>query len=164
MELALIELGYTQVFPHVGSSTQVQVLGSTRYVWPLVTGAYGSTDFLYSFLGESRDSICEVSLADLRPAFATADSQDSQAVFERIRFLLNVLPAVQPDLDTLQQTAFALASRGDVFHLLGTPGPGPALSPLDISNAIYPVFALRDSIVRTAVSSLKDVLLCFCCG
>lgn len=51
-ELALIEMGMTDVFPHVGSDTQINLQGARNRVWPLVTGTFGGVDFLHSVTGE----------------------------------------------------------------------------------------------------------------
>ena len=48
-ELALIELGYRDVFPHVGRDTKINLRG--KMVYPLVTGTFGAVDFLHSVLG-----------------------------------------------------------------------------------------------------------------
>jgi hypothetical protein len=49
VELALIEMGYRNVFPHVGENTAVRLGGKT--VFPLVTGTFGGMDFIHSLLG-----------------------------------------------------------------------------------------------------------------
>lgn len=49
VELALIEMGYKDVFPHVGSDTALRLGGKTIY--PLVTGTFGGMDFIHSLLG-----------------------------------------------------------------------------------------------------------------
>lgn len=51
-ELALIELGERDVFPHVGSRTAMQIRGARHEVYPLVTGTFGGVDFLHSVTGE----------------------------------------------------------------------------------------------------------------
>lgn len=48
-ELALLELGYRDVFPHVGRDTKINLRG--RRVYPLVTGTFGAVDFLHSVIG-----------------------------------------------------------------------------------------------------------------
>lgn len=48
-ELALIEMGHHEVFPHVGRSTQMNVRG--KRIFPLVTGTFGEVDFLHSVIG-----------------------------------------------------------------------------------------------------------------
>ena len=54
-ELALLELGYRDVFPHVGSQTRMNIHG--KHVFPLVTGTFGGVDFLHSVLGEATDHV-----------------------------------------------------------------------------------------------------------
>lgn len=50
IELALIELGERQTFPHVGQRTQVNLPGARHPVYPLVTGTFGGVDFLHSVM------------------------------------------------------------------------------------------------------------------
>lgn len=57
VELALIELGHRDVFPHVGAHTQMNVHGKT--VYPLTTGTFGAVDFLHSVLGEATDHLSQ---------------------------------------------------------------------------------------------------------
>lgn len=47
-ELALREMGYNNVFPHVGSATEVTVRG--KRIYPLTTGTFGGLDFVVSVL------------------------------------------------------------------------------------------------------------------
>jgi hypothetical protein len=49
VELALIEMGYRNVFPHVGERTTIHLGGKT--IFPLVTGTFGGMDFIHSLLG-----------------------------------------------------------------------------------------------------------------
>ncbi len=43
-------MGHSNVFVHVGDNVRVQAPNG-RWVAPLVTGTFGSSDFLYSLLG-----------------------------------------------------------------------------------------------------------------
>ncbi|KAL1634877.1 hypothetical protein SLS56_001958 [Neofusicoccum ribis] len=52
-ELALREMGFHNVFPHTGTSTEINLHG--KHVFPLVTGTFGGVDFLHSVLGEATD-------------------------------------------------------------------------------------------------------------
>lgn len=56
-ELSLRELGFQNVFPHVGSQTMINLRG--MQVYPLVTGTFGGVDFLHSVLGEATDHITQ---------------------------------------------------------------------------------------------------------
>ncbi|GAW13129.1 hypothetical protein ANO14919_025070 [Xylariales sp. No.14919] len=62
-ELALRELGYHNVFPHCGSSTEINLHG--RRVFPLVTGTFGGVDFLHSVLGEANDHFTQSEVEEL---------------------------------------------------------------------------------------------------
>lgn len=59
-ELSLIELGERDIFPHVGSRTEVEVQG--KRIWPLITGTFGGVDFLHSVLGEFSDKAIQSEL------------------------------------------------------------------------------------------------------
>ena len=51
-ELALIEMGERDVFPHVGRDSRIQLEGANGAVYPIVTGTFGGVDFLHSVVGE----------------------------------------------------------------------------------------------------------------
>lgn len=51
-ELALIELGERDIFPHVGRNTALRIPGARGPVYPIVTGTFGGVDFLHSVTGE----------------------------------------------------------------------------------------------------------------
>lgn len=49
-ELALVSMGHEQVFVHVGDQVRIQAPNGKR-VAPIVTGSFGSSDFIHSLLG-----------------------------------------------------------------------------------------------------------------
>ena len=49
-ELVLVSMGHSNVFVHVGDNARIQAPNG-RWVAPLVTGTFGSSDFLHSLLG-----------------------------------------------------------------------------------------------------------------
>ncbi|KAI4287758.1 MAG: hypothetical protein L6R35_002985 [Caloplaca aegaea] len=72
-ELALREMGYTNVFPHTGTATEVNLRG--RRVFPLVTGTFGAVDFLHSVLGEATDHFAQTEIDEMDIALGNAQSQ-----------------------------------------------------------------------------------------
>jgi hypothetical protein len=56
VELALIRLGHTHVFTHVGDNVRIQSPDG-RWVAPIVTGTFGGSDFTHSLLGEAGDHL-----------------------------------------------------------------------------------------------------------
>jgi hypothetical protein len=69
-ELALIEMGYNNVFPHVGTGTRINVRGKT--IWPLTTGTFGGVDFLHSVIGEATDHLTQSELDEMDDALGIA--------------------------------------------------------------------------------------------
>lgn len=49
-ELALIEMGERDVFPHVGRRTAIRLQGARSEVFPIITGTFGGVDFLHSVM------------------------------------------------------------------------------------------------------------------
>ncbi|KAH0565235.1 hypothetical protein GP486_001379 [Trichoglossum hirsutum] len=75
VELALRELGFTGVFPHTGTATEINLYG--HKVFPLVTGSFGVVDFLHSVIGEVTDNFAasEVNELDLELLEASEQSK-----------------------------------------------------------------------------------------
>jgi hypothetical protein len=157
VELALIELGYNQIFPHVGSNTQIQITGTNKRVWPFITGTFGGTDFIHSLLGEATDHISQTSLTDLSAAISDAERQDAQDLFNKLKMLMNLVPSASSDLDTMQQNGQTLSGQGNAYHLQGKPGDGLAISAQEIAKQIYPFLALRDKIMKNVSTAIEKV-------
>ncbi|KAK3678117.1 hypothetical protein LTR78_002212 [Recurvomyces mirabilis] len=80
-ELCLRELGFNNVFPHVGSRTMINLRG--KQVFPLVTGTFGGVDFLHSVLGEATDHVTqtevnETEVSQLDAALSQASATQSR--------------------------------------------------------------------------------------
>src|SRR5579871_4410578 len=75
VELALIEMGHRDIFPHVGEQTAIQ-LGGKR-IYPLVTGTFGGMDFIHSLLGEATDHLSQTQISDVNSAVTNAAASGS---------------------------------------------------------------------------------------
>ncbi|KAF2656532.1 heterokaryon incompatibility Het-C, partial [Lophiostoma macrostomum CBS 122681] len=69
-ELALRELGYTNVFPHTGVQSQINLHG--KHVFPLVTGTFGGVDFFHSVLGEATDHFTQSEVDQMNTTLSDA--------------------------------------------------------------------------------------------
>jgi hypothetical protein len=69
-ELVLRELGFNNVFAHVGVQTQINLRG--KHVYPLVTGTFGGVDFFHSVLGEATDHFTQSEIDEVNTALADA--------------------------------------------------------------------------------------------
>ena len=74
-ELALREMGYRDVFPHVGTATEITLRGK-HHVFPLVTGTFGVVDFLHSVLGEATDHFTQSEVEQMDVALKDAEAQN----------------------------------------------------------------------------------------
>ncbi|KAK8229136.1 heterokaryon incompatibility protein Het-C-domain-containing protein [Phyllosticta capitalensis] len=89
-ELALIELGERDVFPHVGRDTKVEVEGARGRVYPCVTGTFGGVDFLHSVMGEFNDKATQSEIQELEGAISNA--QGNHEAKSMVKDLLSQLP------------------------------------------------------------------------
>ncbi|KAI8936447.1 hypothetical protein NX059_006854 [Plenodomus lindquistii] len=69
-ELVLRELGYHNVFPHVGAQAGINLHG--KHTFPLVTGTFGGVDFFHSVLGEANDHITQTEIDEVNTALVDA--------------------------------------------------------------------------------------------
>lgn len=87
-ELALIELGERDVFPHVGRDTRMRLEGARDDVYPIVTGTFGGVDFLHSVTGEVSDKLTQNELDELEGTLKNTANGDTSF----IENLLDKLP------------------------------------------------------------------------
>ncbi|EEH48176.2 uncharacterized protein PADG_04260 [Paracoccidioides brasiliensis Pb18] len=89
-ELSLIELGETDIFPHVGRNTKVQLQGARDKVYPIVTGTFGGVDFLHSVMGEISDKATQSEIQSLEGLIADSEKEQLQEGF--LQNLLDKVP------------------------------------------------------------------------
>ncbi|KAF4784077.1 heterokaryon incompatibility protein Het-C [Colletotrichum scovillei] len=87
-ELALIELGERDVFPHVGRDTRIQLNGARGDVYPIVTGTFGGVDFLHSVTGEVSDKLTQNEIEELEGTLQESKNSDTSI----LRNLLDMIP------------------------------------------------------------------------
>jgi hypothetical protein len=89
-ELALREQGHHNVFCHVGSATMINLRG--KQVYPLVTGTFGTVDFIHSVLGEANDHFSQSEVNEMDNALGTAQTaaQSSNPLTTLIKLLSKV--------------------------------------------------------------------------
>ncbi|KAG5936814.1 hypothetical protein E4U59_004774 [Claviceps monticola] len=87
-ELALIEMGERDVFPHVGSETRMRLEGANDKVYPIVTGTFGGVDFLHSVVGEVSDKMTQNEIEELEGTLQDSKNSDTSL----LRELLDKIP------------------------------------------------------------------------
>lgn len=169
-ELALREQGYHNVFPHVGTNAQVNIHG--KHIYPLVTGTFGTVDFIHSVLGEATDHFTQSEINVMDDALGVA--QNAATSSNPIGSLVSSLSKVPgtrelcTEAETLQQRSLEqerLTSSQGGFdqrtravdepftgERADKPGPGipglPNFDPQQTIKDIYPILAFRDKVVK----------------
>ncbi|TPX17255.1 uncharacterized protein E0L32_003373 [Thyridium curvatum] len=107
-ELALIEMGERDIFPHVGRDTMLRIQGARHEVYPIVTGTFGGVDFLHSVTGEVSDKLTQNEIQELEGTLENSQKNDTSI----LRNLLDKIPDgifggdnKKQKLDDIQQNA-----------------------------------------------------------
>ncbi|KAI2614929.1 Het-C-domain-containing protein [Hypoxylon sp. NC1633] len=82
IELALIEMGERDIFPHVGRDTAVQIRGARHRVYPCITGTFGGVDFLHSVTGEVSDKLTQNEIQELEGTLQENSSKNNTSILE----------------------------------------------------------------------------------
>ena len=160
-ELALIELGATDVFPHVGRDTRLHVQAARKEVYPIVTGTFGGVDFLHSVCGEITDKATQSELQELEGAISNADRTKNKS---KIKDLLSQLPDgifggkdEAGKADELENNANAAA----MGNLHVTPKDPEAFTEQigELVRQIYPIMEFHDEIMQSISEFIEKIPL-----
>ncbi|KAH9006387.1 heterokaryon incompatibility protein HET-C [Lactarius hatsudake] len=154
-ELALVAMGHSNVFVHVGDNVRIQAPNG-RWVAPLVTGTFGSSDFLHSLLGEASDHISEASVSDLNKAMDSARSRSVSAgrsPTDTLRDLLFKLPGgsgteITRDMEGIERIRDAPAQGGK---------PPDQMSPQELHAVLWQVLSFRDSVAKKIEMTIEKI-------
>ena len=181
-ELALREIGYSQVFTHTGAASEINLRG--HRVFPLVTGTFGVVDFLHSVLGEATDHFAQTEVEQMDTALKDAEAQSKASGGARsgpggsqlssITSLLSQVPGtgnlarqaqdLQAQSDAQER---ATAGQGVTTQFQGPPGsstgppgpniPGTNFDPKKTAAQIYPILEFRDKVVKAISATIEKI-------
>lgn len=179
-ELALRELGFHQVFPHCGTSSQIHLRGKT--VYPIVTGTFGAVDFLHSVLGEATDHFTQSEVDEVDVALKNAEQLSKSggaggASGERGLFgsssggggkdfisLVGQLPNIGGDFAAQAQRLKAASAAKEKENETNSranvnlvPGMSENFDPVKVAGQIYPILLFRDKIVKSINSVIAKI-------
>jgi hypothetical protein len=158
-ELALIELGERDVFPHVGRQALFNVAGTRGPVYPIVTGTFGGVDFLHSVMGEFSDKATQSEIQELEGAISDADRKKNKSM---IKDLLSKLPDgvfggkdEAAKADELEDNANAAA----MGNMNITPKEPEAFTEQmgDLVRQIYPIMEFHDEIMQGISEFMENI-------
>ncbi|KAA8913490.1 HET-C domain protein [Sphaerosporella brunnea] len=169
IELVLRELGFRNVFPHTGVSTEMEIgvppgYPGGRRAFPLITGTFGSVDFAHSVLGEAQDKFSQTEVDEMDTVLAEAHEDQKRA--ERsgqgsiLKDLLKQMSSAgvlggdpAKDIDRLERESDAQ----EMANLnVGGPTRGN-FNPIETIHKIYPILEFRDSIMRAIEEAIEKI-------
>ncbi|KAG1862734.1 heterokaryon incompatibility protein Het-C-domain-containing protein [Suillus subalutaceus] len=150
-ELALVSMGHTNVFVHVGDAVRVRAHNG-KMVAPIVTGTFGSSDFIYSLLGEATDHISEASVTELNKEFDRARSKPNSSS-DMLRDAFLKLPGgsgdkMGRDMEGIQRMRAGIER--------GNKRPGD-MSPQELHSVLWQVLSFRDSVMKSISGTLEKI-------
>lgn len=158
-ELALIEMGERDVFPHVGRRTQMEIRGARHPVYPIVTGTFGGVDFLHSVMGEFNDKATQSELEELEGAIGHAQNSDTSL----LKNILNKIPPGVFGSDTDQgKKADELQANSNAAQMQNmhiTPKEPEEFTKQinQIMKEIYPIIEFHDNIMQSISNAIDKI-------
>ncbi|KAJ3380849.1 hypothetical protein HDU92_005748 [Lobulomyces angularis] len=152
IELSLIKLGHRNVFPHVGSQCFIKDPFGNQ-VYPLVTGTFGSSDFLHSLLGEAQDKISEASINDLTKEIDSSTQNDGST--REVLSLLGQVPGfdsnqISRDMNDINTQCQSRRDRGSTSNSSG-------FNAQESLGSIWKVLEFRDDLLKSVSSFIEKI-------
>lgn len=160
-ELSLIELGESDVFPHVGRNGKVEIEGAQDYVYPIVTGTFGGVDFFHSVLGEISDKATQSEVQSLENVIT--ESQDGPPSESFIQDLLEKIPdGLIGDSDNQKDKMNEFKAQSQ-----SAKENPPDVSPRepeewtryldDVHQQMYPIIEWHDDIIKSINKAIEKI-------
>lgn len=157
-ELALIELGERDVFPHVGRNTRLRLPGARHEVYPIVTGTFGGVDFLHSVTGEVSDKLTQNEIDELEGTLQQSQNTDTSL----LRNLLDKIPDglfggddKKSKMDDIQQNA----SAAQVEQMSVSPRDPEeyTLYVQQVFRQVMPAIEFHDEILQSVTEAIEKI-------
>ncbi|RDW87762.1 hypothetical protein BP5796_03456 [Coleophoma crateriformis] len=157
-ELALIEMGERDIFPHVGRQTQIRLQGAQGPVYPIITGTFGGVDFLHSVMGEFDDKATQSEISELEGSLQDNNRSDNSVlkdIFDKIPSGLFGGEDQASKADELQQNATA----AQMSQMTVSPREPEEFTKqmLEIQKQIYPIIEWHDEIMKSITEAIEQI-------
>ncbi|KAK6387586.1 hypothetical protein LTS17_000855 [Exophiala oligosperma] len=160
VELALIELGERDVFPHVGRRTQIQLREARHPVFPVVTGTFGGVDFLHSVCGEFDDKTTQSEIQELEGTMQQYQGMSNDSSI--LQDLLNKVPSGIFGGKDEAGKANEL-KQNSVNHQMQNTRISPRQPEewtrylADVQKQIYPIIEWHDEIMQSITETIEKI-------
>ncbi|KAK0457999.1 heterokaryon incompatibility protein HET-C [Desarmillaria tabescens] len=156
-EIALVSMGYKDVFLHVGDQVRIQAPNG-QWVAPIVTGTFGGSDFIHSLLGEAGDKLSEASVSDLNKKLddarsTSARSGGSYGSSDVLRSMFSSLPGgmggdMSRDMDNIERIRAGPAQGGKRPE---------DMSPQELHSVLWQILSFRDSVAKKIEKTIEKI-------
>jgi len=157
-ELALIEMGERDVFPHVGRQTKIRLQGAREEVYPVITGTFGGVDFLHSVLGEFGDKATQSEIEELEGTMQT----DSRADTSILKDLLDKIPNgifggddEASKADELQQNV--VTAQMNQTRVSPRDPEAFTLQMQEVVKQIFPIIQYHDEVMLSITEAIESI-------
>ncbi|CAE7126780.1 unnamed protein product [Rhizoctonia solani] len=154
-EIGLLKMGHNEVFCHVGDN--VKVNSPNGLVPPLVTGTFGSADFMHSMLGEATDHLSEASVSDLSKKMNELKNQDqSESPIAKLRTILGRIPSSGGDQ---QQGAMDQGDqiRAKAFNFVPYDQNPDDVAPEEVQQRLLEILKWHDQVMRDITETIQNI-------
>ncbi|KAG8762608.1 hypothetical protein FRC11_008506, partial [Ceratobasidium sp. 423] len=149
-ELGLLKMGHSEVFCHVGDN--VKVNSPNGQVPPLITGTFGSADFMHSMLGEATDHLSEASVSDLSKKMNELKNQNqSDSPISKLRAILGKIPSGGGDQ---QQGAM---EQGDQIRAKAFDFNPNDVAPEEVQQRLLEVLKWHDQVMHDITRTIQNI-------
>ncbi|KAI4147556.1 MAG: hypothetical protein L6R39_003076 [Caloplaca ligustica] len=159
-ELALIELGERDVFPHVGRGTQITLPENGRSVFPCITGTFGGVDFLHSVMGEFSDKATQSEIQELESTIEQSQSNGNNTSV--LQDLLNQVPSglfggkdQAGKADELQMNAQSAQMQNT--HITPREPEAWTQQLQECQRQIYPILEWHDEMMQSITEAIEKI-------
>jgi len=153
-------MGERDVFPHVGSRTQIRLQGARSEVYPIVTGTFGGVDFLHSVCGEISDKATQSEIEELEGTMQQGSRADNSA----LKDLLSKIPDgifggkdESKKADELQQNA--TAAQMNQARISPRDPEAFTQQMQEIVKQIYPIIEWHDEVMLSITETIEAIPL-----
>ena len=157
-ELALIEMGQRDVFPHVGRRTQIRLQGVSGLVYPVITGTFGGVDFLHSVLGEFGDKATQSEISELEGTMQESSQGDTSV----LKDILDKIPSGLFGGDDEKSKADELqanATAAQMSQMRVSPRQPEAFTRQmqEVVRQIYPIIEWHDEMMLKITEAIEAI-------
>ncbi|KAK7058606.1 hypothetical protein VNI00_002242 [Paramarasmius palmivorus] len=146
-EIALRKMGHSEVFCHVGDRVEIDTPNGPAP--PLVTGTFGSADFLHSLLGEATDHISQASVTALSDKMNESKNEDTSSKISQLKDLFG---KVSGGDDNKMNEAEEIEQKSKAYNF----NPDD-VAPPEVQKQLLDLLKWRDNVYREILKKIEMV-------